>query len=353
MRRELVEELFRSRPGETPRTAIGAELEMIPVRVADGTRAPIHDDAHGSGTATVIREVARRARWIELDPGGGAPAWRIPGGGTLSYEPGGQIEIATPVAASHAALVRFLAGTVGSLRERAAAHGIELLLCGVDPYNAVESVPLALRSERYRRMDAYFRRIGQSGERMMRQTASLQVSVELGPHPMERWRLLNALAPYLLAVSASSRRYAGTDTGVASYRARLWRTLDASRTGLPYDAGDPVGGYTAFAAGAGRILDGDAAHLTTLFPEVRPRGYFEIRSMDAMELPLASRVIEWIHRIVYDPLVTREAIAIAGDPDVTLLVRAGDLGLADPVIARGVAALERIAGIVVTKSLHE
>jgi len=174
----------------------------------------------------------------------------------------------------------------------------------VDPCAALDDVPLQLTADRYRLMDAYFARHGSAGQTMMRQTASLQINVDLGDAPFRRWRVLNAAAPVLLAMFANSPRYAGADTGHLSWRAHLWRELDPLRTGVRGVTTDAVGEYLGFAlaapwmfhptaAGEYRpfgawLADGMASlddwrtHLTTLFPEVRPRGYLELRSLDAL-----------------------------------------------------------------------
>jgi glutamate--cysteine ligase len=232
---------------------------------------------------------------------------------------------------------------VDALRTAGDAHGIDLLACGVDPFNRIQDVPLVLHAPRYERMTAYFERVGPAGVQMMRQTASLQLNVELGPEPLERWRLLNALAPYLTAAFANSRSYAGKDTGCASYRAHLWQVLDPSRTGLAYDAEDPVGAYARFAERAGRILDDDAAHLTTLFPEVRPRGYFEIRSLDAMELDDVERAIALVHALLERPGASIAALAITGEPDPSLLPMAAREGCENAVLASRGLALTSLA----------
>lgn len=308
-----------------------------------GRRVGIADASEGRGTAAIVRVAAGRAGWRELPHVHGAPAWELAGGGRITYEPGAQLEIGSPVFAAPAPLAHYLADIVGALRDAAATEGVQLLLTGVDPENPIDAVPLALADARYSRMTRYFDAIGPAGRRMMRQTASLQVSVELGERPLDRWRLLNALAPYLVAAAANSRRYAGVDTGHASYRAHLWRTLDPSRTGLPWHAADPVGAYAEFAGRAGRILAGDTAHLTTLFPEVRPRGYFEIRSMDAVEPDRVARLLALIHAIVYEPAASAAALELLGAPDESLLVRAGELGSRDTLIAGRLRALERVA----------
>jgi glutamate--cysteine ligase len=342
--RELVESLFLPTGQVHREGSIGAELELIPIRAASHERVGIASTAAGPGTAEVARDAARRLGWKEISDQYGAPSWAMPDGGRLSYEPGGQLEIISPVLDSATQLSRFLRGTVFALRESAAGAGVALLTNGVDPYNSLESVGLELHASRYDRMARHFDSIGRSGARMMRQTASLHVSVELGERPMDRWALLNSLAPYLTAAFANSSIYAGKPTGYASYRARLWQTLDRTRTGLPFSAVDPIGAYTRFALNAGRILDDDAAHLTTLFPEIRPRGYFEIRSLDAMEPDRIDEALQFVSTIVHDPDVASAAARIIGAPDASLLPRAAKHGRADATISRRLDALERLVG---------
>jgi glutamate--cysteine ligase len=340
--RRMVAELFRARDNARPDGSIGAELELIPVRDATRRRVRIASDREGSGTAEIIRVSALAHSWREAIDAYGAPSWTAPDTSRISYEPGGQIEISSPVFPSPTDLEHSLRDTVSILRDAAGANGISLLSTGVDPYSEIEEVTLELRAPRYESMTRYFDSIGPSGVRMMRQTASLQVSVELGANPMERWTLLNALTPYLLAASVNSPIYAGQTTGYASYRAHLWQTLDNTRTGLPFDTADPVDAYTTFALHAGRILSDDAAHLTTLFPEIRPRGYFEIRSMDAMEPDRVGDTLRFIHAIIHRADVAAEARELIGDPDPELLKRAALLGRSDPLIDQHLSALESI-----------
>jgi glutamate--cysteine ligase len=322
---------------------MGAELELIPVRNRSHRRVLIDADGEGPGSADIIRDAGATRGWREETDAYGAPSWAMPDGGHLFYEPGGQIEISSPVFPSGTALEKFLREAVRAVRDSAQAAGVTFLTSGVDPYNSLETVPLQLGAPRYQAMTRYFDSIGASGARMMRQTASLQVSVELGTHPFERWKLLNALAPYLIAAYANSPNYEGHHTGYASYRAQLWQTLDATRTGLPFDEKDPVGAYTRFAEHAGRILDDDAAHLTTLFPEIRPRGYFEIRSMDSMEPDRVGEALRFISRLVHDDDVASEAQEIVGNPDARLLPRAAELGRADATIDAPLKVLDILA----------
>src|SRR5215210_8228491 len=99
-------------------------------------------------------------------------------------------------------------------------------------------------------MTTFFDSLGPAGVQMMRQTAALQLNLERGPKPRERWRLLNALAPVVVALFANSGYYAGSHTGHRSYRAHLWRTLDPTRTGIIEKGGESVAEYHRFALNA-------------------------------------------------------------------------------------------------------
>lgn len=242
------------------------------------------------------------------------------------------------------------------LREAMSKAGIELVARGVDPYNHIDAVPLQLHRERYTGMTRYFDSIGPSGVRMMRQTAALQINLERGEDSKSRWRLLNGLAPIVVALFANSRHYAGKRTEWASYRAQLWRTLDPSRTGIVYDETSPATRYLAFAleaiamrgAGDGStyrafrewISEPDINredwlfHLSTLFPEVRPKEFFELRSADTIEPDAIAAPVVFVTGLVYDETSARSAADLIGAPNEKLLERAGRLGLADPEIRR-------------------
>lgn len=350
-------------PSSAART-IGAELELIPI--VAGTKLPARIDVDGGAPSLsgLVRAAAVLGGWIEIPTDSGAPSWRLPDGGRLSFEPGGQIEISSAPHHSCSALIESVQQAARIL-QRALDGKIELLSLGVDPLNAIESAPLQLHSERYARMTRYLDVRGESGIRMMRQTAALQISVEHGLRPLERWQLLNAVAPYIIALFANSSRYAGRDTGHASYRAHFWRELDDSRTGIPFDGNNPVARYAEFALEAGalraengkgelhqfRSLLGDKSlsledwhfHLSTLFPEVRPKEYFEIRSADTIDPAYLAAPITFVAGLTYDDVASREALELLGLPDISLLRPAGRDGLGDPGIKARAADLVSIS----------
>ena len=336
-------------PPRMPR--IGAEVEVIPVDAATGAQVPVRADA-GPATLPLLRRFGARHGWRQAPSPYGVPCFHLPDGGVVSYEPGGQIELSAAACPSAGALVHSLRATILPLRDAMRDAGIELLSMGIAPTGTVGDVPLQLPGPRYVRLTRFLDAIGTGGTRMMRQTAAMQISVDFGADPLPRWRVLNALAPWITAVFASSPVHHGVATGERSVRARIWRELDGGRTGI-FPCRDPVEEYLEFALRApsilrsgdeeegyppmrARLAEGAAgmeawhAHLTTLFPEVRPKGFAEVRSADAVAPEWYAAPLVFIAGIVEHAPSLHAAHALLGEPDPALLRRAGGDLLADP-----------------------
>jgi glutamate--cysteine ligase len=347
----------------TPRR-LGAEVEFIPVESLSGRRCPIEaEDA--LATLPFLRRYGLRQGWHEGCTSKGTPCFSLPIGGSLTFEPGGQLEYSSPPCRSASSLLALLRAVVLPLRAAAAGEGIDLLPVGIDPINPAEQAPLLIHAKRYERMAEYLGRRGPAGARMMRQTAAFQVSLDFDDEPWLRWRVLNAATPYVIAIFANSPIYAGERTDYQSTRAQVWRALDPTRTGIPYDERDPVGAYLEFALAAPAILypaiegehrpfgewlaranptpDEWQDHLSTLFPEVRPRGHLELRSADSIAPHWYAAPLALTAGILYDPAALRATADLLGAPDLGLLERAGRCGLHDPAIAGMAADLFEVA----------
>jgi glutamate--cysteine ligase len=362
---DLADRAFAAPPSAslTPRR-VGAEVELIPVEAATGRRCPLETGAV-PGTLPFLRKFGVRQGWRETCTAKGTPCFELPAGGTLTFEPGGQLEYSSPACRSPSVLLALLRSVVLPLRAAAANEGIELMAVGIDPLNPTDRAPLLLRTKRYARMAEYLGRIGPAGARMMRQTAAFQMSLDLDDEPWLRWSVSNAAAPYVTAIFANSPLYDGATTGHRSTRAQVWRELDPARTGLPWDAEMPVKAYLDFALRAPAILLPQVHgghrpfgawleharptveewhdHLTTLFPEVRPRGHLELRSCDAVGPQWYAAPIALAVGITYDPRALRAAADLLGKPDLGRLNRAGRLGLGDSAIRRTAVDLVDIA----------
>jgi glutamate--cysteine ligase len=351
---DVRQRLFAPVTSANPR-AVGVELELIPVHKSTRIRALAQNDARVS-TAEVLSRIGLREGWREESNGQDPPSWKLADGARLSFEPGGQLEISSAPASTASQVIDSTQALVKILREAMSSVEIELLARGVDPFNGIDAVPLQLHRDRYTGMTRYFDSIGPSGVQMMRQTAALQINLERGVDSKSRWRLLNSLAPIVVALFANSKQYAGKATGWASYRAQLWRTLDPSRTGIIYDEAHHVERYLSFALDATAMRGGgDGAayrafrawmpepaigrddwlfHLSTLFPEVRPKEFFEFRSADTIEPDALAAPVVFVTGLVYDDEIAHRATDLLGARSEKMLERAGRLGLADPEIKR-------------------
>jgi dimethylhistidine N-methyltransferase len=354
--------LSSSRPAGTG--SVGAEIEFL-VLTEEGTPCPVFPgETDGISSHRFLRRFGKTRGWTEELSPKGTPRFQLPGLGTVSFEPGGQVELSTVTCPSASAVLETLRAVVSPLTSAAASEGLRMLSVGMDPYNRIEAVPLQLHADRYVKMDRYFATIGPAGARMMRQTAAFHLNLDFGEQNMLRWRVLNAAAPYLTAIFANSPRYAGELTGFKSTRASIWRALDTARTGtLP--AG-PVAEdeYLDFALGAPAMLlptlDGRYApfgehwalgtatpedwqeHLSTLFPEIRPRGYLEIRCIDAIPLRWYAAPVVLAAGLLYDPVSLLQSNDLLGSPEPGLLLRAASAGLTDPAIGSTARELVRI-----------
>lgn len=240
----------------------------------------------------------------------------LPRASRLSVEPGGQVEVSTAPASSLAEAIAACADDLDAVRSRLGAHGIATALVGLDPVRPPVRVNDA---PRYRAMQAYFDAQGPAGRTMMCNTASVQVNIDLdGPGgPTARWRRAHRLGPVLAAAFANSPLSGGRPARFRSLRLATWRAIDPTRTAPVCRSGQPGRDWADYAldarvmfvadepVGRSPVLDGmrlrewvEAGragtwpteqdlheHLTTLFPPVRPRGWLELRFLDALPDP--------------------------------------------------------------------
>jgi glutamate--cysteine ligase len=241
----------------------------------------------------------------------------VEGGGRLTFEPGAQVEHSTAVYESVAAACADVSDVVGRLRAAFSRRNVALAALGIDVWHDVDTVPQQLRAGRYTAQAAYYRQRGHWGAVMMRHTASLQINLDLGPEGVwqERWLLANLASPLMTASFASS-----PGLGAVCTRARAWQELDPTRSGFPRllvegSGDDPRAEWGQAALEADVMIyrvtedhfepgclgcsfekwireghprwgwptaDDLDYHLTTLFFEVRPRGFLELRAGEAL-----------------------------------------------------------------------
>jgi glutamate--cysteine ligase len=332
-----------------PPTKVGAEIELL-VR---------GDDPHIHVPLAQVQAALR-------------PALPLPGGSSLTYEPGGQVELSSPALGSLTSLVDAVQRDIDHVVLALGSSGLAPVDLATDPLRPPRRF---LRNARYDAMEAYFdsREAGlpsdaRVGRAMMASTAAVQVNLDAGLDPAFRWRLLHDLGPVLVAAFANSPTRAGTHTGWVSSRQQIWQQLDPTRTREP-EGTDPVAAYAEFALDALVMVrrrddewepapgltfrewvesdrppteDDLAYHLSTLFPPVRPRGWFEVRYLDAPPLQWWLVPVAVLTALLDDP-ATAPLAALAAEPARGRWRSAATVGLGDPVLAAAADAVFALA----------
>jgi len=146
------------------------------------------------------------------------------------------IEVITGICATVAEARADLAETVAQVRATAARHGVGVMCSGSHPITDWTTQKIS-ENERYEKLV-------ERNQWIARQLQIFGVHVHVGVRaPDKAIPIVNALLSYLphfLALSASSPYWIGSDTGLASYRSKVFEALPTA--GLPYQ----LSGWDAF-----------------------------------------------------------------------------------------------------------
>lgn len=238
-------------------------------------------------------------------------------GANVSLEPGGQLELSgAPVETIHETCDE-VNTHLREVKDVADDIGAGFIGLGAAPVWTHEQMDLMPKG-RYNLMNDYMGRVGTMGRVMMRRTCTVQVNLDFGSEAdmVKKMRVAVALQPVATALFANSPFFEGKPNGYKSLRSKVWRELDASRTGtLPFLFDDDFGferwveyaldvpmyfvyrdgkyinalgmSFRDFMQGKLAALPGEtptlsdwADHLTTAFPEARMKKFIEMRGAD-------------------------------------------------------------------------
>ncbi|MCI5039437.1 MAG: glutamate--cysteine ligase [Donghicola eburneus] len=238
-------------------------------------------------------------------------------GANVSLEPGGQLELSgAPLETIHQTCDE-VNQHLRDVKDIADEVGVGFIGLGAAPIWSFEDMP-RMPKGRYRLMTDYMDRVGTMGKSMMYRTCTVQVNLDFDTEAdmVQKMRVALALQPVATALFANSPFFDGQPNGHKSWRSRVWRDLDSSRTGmLPFvfeeDFGferwvdyaldvpmyfvyrdgkyiDALGqSFRDFLKGELPALPGEkptlsdwADHLTTIFPEARVKKFIEMRGAD-------------------------------------------------------------------------
>ncbi len=381
--RELCEiyldrEIFPVRP---PRVApglsvdhpgsVGLEVEMLPLLSQIGKHPPLPAPLYGNtrSVAAAVERFCLGGQYTKTyqpflhpdsqdPPEGWLYAVTVEGTERITFEPGGQLEFSSQVQDGCRALISRLNSVQKDLAKALQEEGLSLVQTGLNPWHRLSDIGLQLHQGRYQAMNTYFQDLGEYGQRMMRQTLSIQVNLDFGKNDeqlMRRYLAAQLLTPWATAIFANSPILEGQKTPWASYRAAIWRHLDSARSGLRLDwcrdvqelsRSAMVRDYLNFALAAPVIFVESAhyqrppkgftfadwlasgfswqegvlwptlkdfrTHLSLLFPEVRPRGFLEIRAVDGPPRPFQYLPMAFFLGSLYDETALEEVLQLLG-----------------------------------------
>ena len=238
-------------------------------------------------------------------------------GANVSLEPGGQFELSGAALSSMGEVAAELQTHLDEVKSICDPMGVRFMGIGAAPVWDGATMPVMPKG-RYKLMTDYMGRVGTHGTQMMYRTCTVQVNLDYSSEAdmVKKLRVSLALQPVATALFASSPFFDGKENAHKSWRSRIWRGLDDSRTGMLPFAFDQGMGFQAyvdwvldapmyfvyrngkyinalgqssrdFLAGKLPTLPGEkptlsdwADHMTTVFPEARVKKFIEMRGAD-------------------------------------------------------------------------
>jgi len=317
--------------GAKPRAqwGVGVEFEKLVIDSASGEAAAY------PRIAQLLERLAAAGNWERVLEEGRIIALKGPSS-SVTLEPGGQLELSgrlcTDLFCSHGDFT----GHVREAAAIAAELGLTFLGLGTQPFTPLDAIAWVPK-ERYAIMGPYMQRVGDLGQRMMKQSAGIQVNLDFASEAdcFAGLRLAQALAPLLYALFANSPLLDGRPSGFLSTRGEIWARTDPDRTGLLPFLFAPQAGFAdyvehaldvpmyfirranqflamtaerfsfrrylrdGFAGERATLADWDL-HLSTLFTEVRLRPQIEVRSMDSLPPALSLAPAALLKGLLYD-----------------------------------------------------
>ena len=327
---EELEAYFQTAGKPRDRWRVGTEYEKVGVDRLTGQAIPYFGPR---GVNRILREMIERYGWEPDEQDGNIIALSRERT-QITLEPGGQIELSgEPCDSIHCTYAEFTQH-IRELLEVCEPLGITFLGLGMQPVsrlNEIQWVP----KQRYRIMGPYMPTVGTLGQRMMKQTATVQANIDFldEKDAMLKFRTGMGLAPVLIAMFANSPICDGRLNGYRSYREHIWTDTDKSRQGLLKFAFAPEASFAHYVEyaldvpmyfiirhheyinmtgvtfrqflkyghnGERATVEDWADHLTTLFPETRIKRYIEVRSVDSQPPELMPALSALIKGSFYD-----------------------------------------------------
>ena len=271
-------------------------------------------------------------------------------GGSVTLEPGGQLELSGAPLDNLHETCRETGRHLRHMREAGKPLDIGMLGIGFHPTARREDISFMPKG-RYQIMSRHMPKVGTLGLDMMLRSCTVQVNLDYTDEAdmRQKFRTSLALQPLATALFANSPFKDGQLSGLLSTRAHAWTDTDAARCGVPACVFDPYFGYEqwidyvldvpmyflhrgddyidvagqSFRDFLDGMLEGHEGqfpsmadfedHITTAFPEVRMKTFLEMRGADGgLWSNICALPAFWVG-LLYDPESLKAASRLVAD----------------------------------------
>jgi glutamate--cysteine ligase len=324
-KKDQLEEYFHAAGKPRERWRVGTEYEKVGIDRSSGKAIPYSGPR---GVESILKRLIDRFGWEPEEQDGHIIALSRDNA-QITLEPGGQIELSgEPCDSIHCTYAEFTQH-IRELLEVSEPLDVVFLGLGMQPVSRLDEIEWVPK-KRYRIMGPYMPKVGRLGQRMMKQTATVQANIDYRDEKdaMAKFRTGMGLTPIFISMFANSPISDGQLNGYRSYREHIWTDTDNSRSGMlkfAFSADVSFGHYVEYALdvpmyfiirnknyvdmtgttfrqflaygwnGQRATLDDWHDHLTTLFPETRIKRYIEVRSADSQPpelMPALSAIVK-------------------------------------------------------------
>ncbi|MCP4498825.1 MAG: glutamate--cysteine ligase [Deltaproteobacteria bacterium] len=269
-------------------------------------------------------------------------------GSSVTLEPGGQLELSGAPLSSIFETCEEVGDHLWLLREVSGPLDVGFFGMGFHPTAAVEDMAVVPKS-RYGIMRNHMPKVGTRGLDMMKRTCTIQANLDYSSEEdmVKMFRTSLAITPVVTAMFAFSPFMNNKYSGHTSERTKVWGDTDPERSGFPRVVFEEGFGFEkwlnylldvpmyfirrdgihhdyagrSFREFVEKGIDGHRAtqrdfmdHLTVAFPEVRVKGYLEVRGADGGPWSRICALPALWKGILYDELSRDAAWGLMDNP---------------------------------------
>jgi len=346
---------------------IGTEHEKFLFHKADNRPVGYEGER---GIQTILKRLQAEYQMTPIMEKGHIIGLKDNQGGSITLEPGGQLELSGAPLENLHQTCKETGAHLNQMKHVISDLEIGMLGLGFQPIWGRDDISWMPKG-RYKIMREYMPKRGNLGLDMMLRSCTVQVNLDYADERdmVRKFRTSLALQPVATALFANSPFKDGKLSGLKSTRAHVWTDTDPDRCGVPEIIFDSGFGYEAwidyildvpmyflhrgddyldvsglsfaeFMAGRLTGFEGQYPllhdfedHITTAFPEVRLKGYLEMRGADSGSWNnICALPALWVGTLYDDEALARAEALVA------------DIGAQDVENARHSAAKDGLAG---------